>query len=461
MGIKHIFLFRGITFSCRVFAVLIFFIISSKINILSSQPVTMGVVLPLFEESNDEGKKQLGMEVLNGVKFALSEYYKTSGKDVLLDVRDTKKDVETTVNIMTELGENDSVVCVLGPIYSNELSESADDAFMYQMPVVSPTATGDDLADTHEYVFQLNPTYDVRGRLMADYLYKEHGMRNFAVLAEESYGTNFSKHFEEEAKKLGAKIVISDTYNKNWKNINQIVEHFNRVILENDLFINPSNLNLKQREKLENSGLRYGLLDSLINLKAEVSIYFLFGRNAKKVIDTLNIKPYQLKSDTLKFIQGYIDAIYIPISNPSEISLLVPELFSSGLAFFIAGTGDWNNDKALEDNKMYLKNLIFESEYYLDEENPKLTELKSALKKTKYKLNKSFLFGYDSMGLLLNIISEGNHTRREIYDALNKVSSYDAIKSKISLDHRRVNSELNILTYNDGLKRICTYKLPK
>jgi ABC-type branched-subunit amino acid transport system substrate-binding protein len=415
----------------------------------------------LFEDSNDEGKKQLGNDVLNGIKFALSEYSKSNGRNVLIDVRDTKKDIETTVNIMTEFGENDSIICVLGPIYSNELSESADAAFVNQLPVISPTATGDDLADTHDYIFQLNPTYDVRGKLMADYLYKELGMRNFAVLAEESYGINFSKHFEEGVRKLGGKIVVSDTYNKNWKNINQIVTHFNKVILENDLFINPSNLNARQREKIERSGLRYGLLDSLINLKAEVSIYYLFGRNAKKIVDTLNVKPYQLKSDTVKFIQGYIDAIYIPISNPSEITLLVPELFSNGLAFFIAGTGDWNNEKTLENNKVYLKNLIFESEYFLDEDSPGLKELRSNLHRTKYKLNKSFLFGYDSMELLQQIVTDGSKTRQDMYDALNKVSSFDAIKSKISLDHRRVNSELNILTYDEGLKRICTYKLPK
>jgi outer membrane PBP1 activator LpoA protein len=461
MGMKQYYTFIKFDYISFVLILLFFLAACSGNARLLSQPVRVGVILPLFEDSEDEAKKQFGNEVLNGIKFSLSEYYQSHGRDVLLDVRDSKKDIETTISVLTELAENDSIICVLGPIYSNELAESADAAFMNQLPVISPTATGDDLADTHDYLFQLNPTYDVRGRIMADYLYRELKMRNFAIISEDSYGVNFADHFEAEVKKLGGNIAAYETYKRDAKNINDIIAELHKVILENDLFINPSNMNLKQREKLERSGVRYGLLDSLITLKTEVSIYYLFGRNAKKIIDTLNIKPYQLKSDSVKFIQGYFDAIYIPISNPSEIGMIVPELYSNGLNFFIAGTGDWNNEKALDENKVYMKNLIFESEYYLDENSPQLKELRSELQKTDYTLDKSFLFGYDSMGLILHLISEGGTTRQLMYNDLLKVSSYDAVKSKITLDRKRVNSELNILTYDHGLKRICTYTLKK
>ena len=149
--------------------------------------------------------------------------------------------------------------------------------------------------------------------------------------------------------------------------------------------------------------MRYTLLDSLNSYKTDVSIYYLFGKNARKIIDTLNIKPYPLKPETTKFIQGYLDAIYIPISNPSEIGMIVPQLFSYGLSFFIAGTGHWNNEKALKDNEVYLKNTIFESEYYIDESNPSVQDLEARLKKTKYKMTKNFLFGYDAMTLCFRL----------------------------------------------------------
>ena len=73
----------------------------------------------------------------------------------------------------------------------------------------------------------------------------------------------------------------------------------------------------------------------------------------------------------------------------------------------------------------------------------------------------SFLFGYDAMSLILHLITEGYRTRQMIYEGLKNTVDYKAIKSKISLNINRVNTELNILTYDNGIKLIQTYRLQK
>lgn len=445
---------------CRFFVIasIIFFILLCAPHAYS-QTVTLGAALPLLEDSDDENAQQLGKEILSGMSFALNEYNRSPKIKVRFVSKDTKRDGQTCADVITKLAEEDSADVILGPIFSFELDAVTGIALTDEIPIVSPTATGDQLAEKHDYIFQLNPSYAVRGRLMADYLVKELGMKNFAVISESSYGINFSNHFTTEIKRLGGTVAVNASYSKNASNIIDIIKQIDSTIRANDLFINVANLNVTQRQKLESSGVRYSLLDSLNTYKTDVSIYYLFGRNARKITDTLNIKPFPLKPETTKFIQGYLDAIYIPISNPSEIGMIVPQLFSYGLSFFIAGTGDWNNEKILKENEVYLKNTIFESEYYLDESSPKLQDLEAKLKTTKYKLTKNFLFGYDAMDLILSVISKGNTKREQIYDELNKVKSYDAIKSKISLDYHRINSELNILTYNGGINRIAAYKL--
>jgi ABC-type branched-subunit amino acid transport system substrate-binding protein len=452
---------RSRNYELRICIVLVLLYLLQPFATLYSQSVKIGVALPLFEDSDDPAKKQLGYEIEDGIRFAVGDYNKTNAFQVKLDIEDTKRDAALCSSIIKDFGDDSSVVCVLGPVFSTDLGQVAELGELYTLPIISPTATGDDLASSHNYIFQLNPSYEIRGKLMADYLFKQHAKSNIVVISEESYGMNFSKPFESEMKRLGGKILLSDTYNKSAQNINDIVADILKVIKENDLFINVANLNLVQRKKLEEANIRVSFIDSLISLKTDVSIYYLFGKNAKKVMDTLSIKPYLLSNENSKFIQGYIDAIYIPISNPAEISLLVPELFSNGLTFFLAGTGDWNNEKQLSDNKIYLKNLYFESEYYLDENSEKLITLRAKLDKTKLKLTKNFLFGYDAASLILNIIGKGSRTRQQINDALNSTKEYEAIKSKISLDYHGINSELNILMYDNGIKRIDTYKLKK
>jgi hypothetical protein len=195
-------------------------------------------------------------------------------------------------------------------------------------------------------------------------------------------------------------------------------------------------------------------------MNMDVSIYYMLGKNARKILDTMNIKPVKLRSDATKFVQGVIDALYIPIANPTDISVIVPQLFSDGLSMYIAGTGDWNYEKTLEENKVYIKNLVFESEYYPDND-PLFAELKENLKKTKYKLSKNFLFGYDTGKLLFSLIGNGNTTRNDLNNALKNLVDYNAIKSGISLDYHGVNSELNILRYDEGIKLVQTYKISR
>lgn len=432
-----------------------------SLNSYSQNSIKIGVALPLFRESEDNTKKQLGNEILDGIKQALAEYTKKGGVKVTLEVMDTQRDPKIANEVIAGFGGDSSIIGVIGPVFSSELMESAPNGPEFKMPIISPTATGDELAANYNYVFQLNPSYEVRGKLMAEYLIKKNGLKNFAIIYEDTYGDNFKKHFETEAKTLGGRIVIAEPYKKDFKNITDIIGKIIKNIRDNDLFINAANLNLTQRQKLEKSGVRTSLLDSSVTLNMDISIYYMFGKNAKKMLDTMNIKPYPLKAETTKFVQGVIDAIYIPISNPSEIGIIVPQLFSDGLSYYIAGTGDWNYEKTLEENKVYIKNLIFESEYYPDENNSKYSELKENLKKTKYKLSKNFLFGYDAAELILSLINSGSTTREKLNNALKNLVGYDAIKSKISLDYHGINSELNILRYDEGIRLVDTYKLSK
>ena len=83
------------------------------------------------------------------------------------------------------------------------------------------------------------------------------------------------------------------------------------------------------------------------------------------------------------------------------------------------------------------------------------------LKKTKFKMSKNFLFGYDTGKLIFSLIGSGNTTRSDLNNALKNLVDYDAIKSKISLDYHGVNSELNILRYDEGIQLVETYKITR
>ena len=199
----------------------------NTINVFSQNTVKIGVALPMFSESEDNNKKQLGNEILDGIKFALTEYSKNAPVKVTLEVMDTKRDPVTANEVIKGFGEDADIIGVIGPVFSSELTEAANNGPFYKIPIISPTATGDELASNYNYVFQLNPSYEVRGKLMADYIIKKNGLKNFAIIADESYGDNFRKHFEGEVKTMGGKVLITQTYAKDPQNI---TEQINAII---------------------------------------------------------------------------------------------------------------------------------------------------------------------------------------------------------------------------------------
>ncbi|MBK9332487.1 MAG: hypothetical protein IPM96_08865 [Ignavibacteria bacterium] len=73
-------------------------------------------------------------------------------------------------------------------------------------------------------MFQLNPTYDVRGRTMAKFANDELKMKRFAVFSEDSYGKNFADSFSEEALKNGGAITASVYYSKDDNDLTQELE---------------------------------------------------------------------------------------------------------------------------------------------------------------------------------------------------------------------------------------------
>src|SRR5512139_3610216 len=84
---------------------------------LFAQPVKIGVALPLFQGSDDYSKKQLGSEILDGMKFALNEFTKSKKIKVSFEVMDTQRDPRLAAEIIQGFGEDQSVSCVLGPVF--------------------------------------------------------------------------------------------------------------------------------------------------------------------------------------------------------------------------------------------------------------------------------------------------------------------------------------------------------
>ncbi|MFO7445428.1 MAG: ABC transporter substrate-binding protein [Ignavibacteriaceae bacterium] len=169
----------------------------------------IGVILPLTKNSNSAAAE----EILEGIKFAVSEFNSQRDDKIGLVIKDSELNNEKISVIKKEINEISEIKAVLGPVFSSEVRSALKEFKGEKIPIISPTATEDDLTLMYENFFQANPNFSTRGRLMAQYIYFVENKRSIAVLnALDGYSPLLASSFIGEFERLGGQVVVKETY---------------------------------------------------------------------------------------------------------------------------------------------------------------------------------------------------------------------------------------------------------
>jgi ABC-type branched-subunit amino acid transport system substrate-binding protein len=149
-------------------------------------------------------------QISEGVKYAVHEF--NTGREDKIGIvfinmeADNIKEIKSSI-----LGMN--AKSVIGPVYSDDVRLVLAEFRGIKLPLISPTATDNDLTSMNEFFFQANPNFSVRARAMAQYIYYVENKRRMAVLnAIEGYSPLLASEFSQEFRKLGGEVVINRTY---------------------------------------------------------------------------------------------------------------------------------------------------------------------------------------------------------------------------------------------------------
>ncbi|MBS4035953.1 MAG: penicillin-binding protein activator [Ignavibacterium sp.] len=197
---------------------------ASTISSYGDKGILIGVMLPLKDK--DGSLNSAGQEILEGVKYAVSEHNKGRENKIGILVRDTRGSSENIKAIKEEFLNNSAVRCVIGPIFSEEVRTAISEFGNSDLPMVSPTATDEDLTSLSDNFFQANPPFSIRGRIFAQYLFYVENKRQMAVLnAIEGYSPQLAANFIDEFEKLGGKISVRQTYQSNSFSISEQINN--------------------------------------------------------------------------------------------------------------------------------------------------------------------------------------------------------------------------------------------
>ncbi len=182
----------------------------------SSGQALVGVLLPLKLNSAGEPTSNTAGEILDGIKYAVAKFNSGRTDKIGIVIRDTQNNEERIKQIRNEIGYNPNIKAIIGPIFSNEVRIAINDFDATGIPIISPTATDNDLTSESENFFQANPPLVIRGKIMAQYIFFVANKRLMAVLnSVDGYSPLLAATFVDEFSRLGGTIVTRQTYKSN------------------------------------------------------------------------------------------------------------------------------------------------------------------------------------------------------------------------------------------------------
>lgn len=412
--------------------------------------IKIGLALPLSYDEQGKPNNPVGEQMLKGITDELREHESSDTSSLIsLVVEDTKRDPETALEVINRFGSDKKMIGVIGPVFSSELSVTAGAGNFHKMPVISPTATVNFAAKENQFLFQLNPTYDVRGKLMSKYAHRELVMNRFIIFAEDTYGKEYAGAFQSETISNGDSVLLVVYYKRDDWDLGDEAGTIRKFLEDNDRFVDFTGLQNEQAEMLMKAGLSKNAIDTLSRGKYLVSIYRLFEDGLAKSLMAGGLRTVGYDPKVFNVVFGLADAIYIPVSQPTEIEKISFELYKSRLGLPVLGTSDWNTD-ALNQASAYIEQLWIESDFVIGDK----FKDKAALIRPEDRRN--YFFGYGTAKLLFELISSGNNTRETLNNALEKISGKQLPYNGLTIKDR-TNSSLNVLKFEKGKTTVVSY----
>ncbi len=159
---------------------------------------TLGITLPRGDED-----AVFTQALFNGVRLAVDEYNAARpDAPVRMVFRGSGGRGVGAADAVVALAREGAEV-VVGPLYSEEAVAAGGAAERERVVLIAPLATDERVSQGRRYVFQANPTFAARGRMMARYAVGERLGRLGTVAAEGTYGETMAAAFRDEAARLG------------------------------------------------------------------------------------------------------------------------------------------------------------------------------------------------------------------------------------------------------------------
>lgn len=164
----------------------------------------IGIALPTYSIGKNEYRVAQGLYL--GYMLAAEQFNKKNSTKVNLRFQNTGVESDSAQQALENFAGHEADA-VIGPLFSEQAYTMADVAEQYKIPIIAPLANAESLAKEGGYIYQVNPTFKVHGKIMANFAKKSLGINKSAIIAEQnSKGALSAKAYRTETQQLGGSV---------------------------------------------------------------------------------------------------------------------------------------------------------------------------------------------------------------------------------------------------------------
>jgi ABC-type branched-subunit amino acid transport system substrate-binding protein len=374
---------------------------------------------------------EIGQAILEGAQMALSEFNKQFNLNLKIISRDYGQEIKNAILGYQELAGFNNILAVIGPV-ENDISAACAAVSKYeQLPLLSPTATANNLTEFSDYFFQLNAPINTTAEIIADYALDSLKLERYATFAPiDDHFIKMVDKFKSTVETAGAEVVAEEWY---YPGDQDFYKQF---------------MNLKRR------GLKLTFSDSIrqsLPLASPVVIDSLYMAYQKQELEKHeNKKP--VKVDSADIPVTSIDAVFIPIFK-EDLQFIAPQIAYSNIQAQFLGNNDWYDSEGLKKNKNYINNIIFSASGYLNEESWDFRRFRNEFRTTFKKTPSMYaVLGYDVFRFLIQAYRprQPEMTRQQFLINLKNLKKYNGIYRSFDINKMRFNQYHQLLKYSFG-----------
>jgi branched-chain amino acid transport system substrate-binding protein len=173
--------------------------------------LVIGAILPLTGEA-----AHWGIPARDGATLAVEDINRgggIAGQPLALTVRDDHGRPQDAVAAFERIAGEGALPAILGAVASSATLAVAPLAQAREIVLISPASTSPKVTEAGDFVFRLVPSGSLRAQVLADYVWRERGLRRVAALyIDNEGGVGGANAFRAQFSKLGGTLALAESY---------------------------------------------------------------------------------------------------------------------------------------------------------------------------------------------------------------------------------------------------------